>query len=89
MACFVLQYGYRLSKAAVNMAGVTLAGDLKKSPGAYVALVHPGVVSLTRHVSCFLSIFRSSSSKCILLLCNEWGSIGMCACLIYDQTAIF
>jgi len=37
-------YGYRMSKAAVNMAGKVLAGDLKQEPGALVALVHPGVV---------------------------------------------
>ncbi len=37
-------YGYRMSKAAVNMAGVTLARDLagRKIP---VLLVHPGMVS--------------------------------------------
>ena len=36
-------YGYRMSKAAVNMAGATLARDLK-SRGIAVALVHPGFV---------------------------------------------
>ncbi|MFQ3197906.1 MAG: NAD(P)-dependent dehydrogenase (short-subunit alcohol dehydrogenase family) [Paraglaciecola sp.] len=36
-------YGYRMSKAALNMAGVSLAHDLKDS-GIAVALLHPGYV---------------------------------------------
>jgi NAD(P)-dependent dehydrogenase (short-subunit alcohol dehydrogenase family) len=36
-------YGYRMSKAALNMAGVSLARDLKKS-GIAVAILHPGMV---------------------------------------------
>lgn len=36
-------YGYRMSKAAVNMAGVSLAHDLK-ARGIAVALLHPGFV---------------------------------------------
>jgi NAD(P)-dependent dehydrogenase (short-subunit alcohol dehydrogenase family) len=36
-------YGYRMSKAAANMAGVSLAVDLKKH-GIAVALLHPGYV---------------------------------------------
>lgn len=36
-------YGYRMSKAALNMAGVTLARDLKDR-GIAVLLVHPGYV---------------------------------------------
>ena len=36
-------YGYRMSKAAVNMAGVSLAYDLKDR-GIAVALLHPGYV---------------------------------------------
>lgn len=36
-------YGYRMSKAAVNMAGVNLAHDLKPQ-GIAVALLHPGMV---------------------------------------------
>jgi NAD(P)-dependent dehydrogenase (short-subunit alcohol dehydrogenase family) len=36
-------YGYRMSKAAVNMAGASLARDLKPR-GIAVALVHPGFV---------------------------------------------
>lgn len=37
-------YGYRMSKAAVNMAGVCLARDLKEQRIA-VALLHPGMVA--------------------------------------------
>jgi len=37
-------YGYRMSKAAVNMAGVSLAHDFKKQ-GIAVALLHPGMVA--------------------------------------------
>jgi NAD(P)-dependent dehydrogenase (short-subunit alcohol dehydrogenase family) len=36
-------YGYRMSKAAVNIAGVSLAYDLKDE-GIAVALLHPGYV---------------------------------------------
>ena len=36
-------YGYRMSKAAVNMAGVSLAHDLR-SRGVSVAILHPGFV---------------------------------------------
>lgn len=36
-------YGYRMSKAAVNMAGVNLALELKPK-GIAVALLHPGMV---------------------------------------------
>lgn len=38
-------YGYRLSKVAVNMAGYTLAQDLKKE-GISVGILHPGFVSV-------------------------------------------
>jgi len=37
-------YGYRMSKAAVNMAGMSLSRDLK-SRGIAVALLHPGMVA--------------------------------------------
>ena len=36
-------YGYRMSKAAANMAGVSLAHDLKER-GIAVILLHPGMV---------------------------------------------
>ena len=37
-------YGYRMSKAAVNIAGVSLSRDLKDR-GIAVALLHPGMVA--------------------------------------------
>ena len=37
------RYGYRMSKAAVNMAGVSLAHDLRPR-GIAVAILHPGFV---------------------------------------------
>ncbi|MDH3689678.1 MAG: SDR family oxidoreductase [Gammaproteobacteria bacterium] len=37
-------YGYRMSKAAVNMAGVSLAQDLHER-GIAVVLLHPGMVA--------------------------------------------
>lgn len=37
------RYGYRMSKAALNMAGVSLAHDLKPR-GISVAILHPGYV---------------------------------------------
>jgi len=37
-------YGYRISKAALNMAGATLAHDLR-SRGVAVAILHPGMVA--------------------------------------------
>jgi NAD(P)-dependent dehydrogenase (short-subunit alcohol dehydrogenase family) len=36
-------YGYRMSKAALNMAGKSLAVDLKGA-GIAVAILHPGMV---------------------------------------------
>lgn len=36
-------YGYRMSKAALNAAGVSMANDLKEQ-GIVVALLHPGYV---------------------------------------------
>lgn len=37
------RYGYRMSKAALNIAGVSLAHDLKPK-GIAVAILHPGLV---------------------------------------------
>ena len=37
-------YGYRMSKAAVNIAGVSLARDLREK-GIAVLLLHPGMVA--------------------------------------------
>ena len=36
-------YGYRMSKAAINMAAVSLANDLKEQ-GIAVIILHPGYV---------------------------------------------
>jgi NAD(P)-dependent dehydrogenase (short-subunit alcohol dehydrogenase family) len=43
-------YGYRMSKAAVNAAGVSLARDVR-GRGIAVALIHPGMVNtgMTHH----------------------------------------
>lgn len=41
----VLQYGYRMSKAAANMAALTLARDLHDE-GVAVGILHPGAVSI-------------------------------------------
>ena len=38
------RYGYRMSKAAVNAAGVSLAHDLRER-GVGVLLLHPGMVA--------------------------------------------
>ncbi|NHN37881.1 SDR family oxidoreductase [Pseudomaricurvus alcaniphilus] len=38
------RYGYRMSKAALNIAGVSLAHDLK-GQGVAVAILHPGYVA--------------------------------------------
>jgi NAD(P)-dependent dehydrogenase (short-subunit alcohol dehydrogenase family) len=37
------RYGYRMSKAALNMAGVSLARDLRER-GVAIAILHPGFV---------------------------------------------
>ena len=44
------RYGYRMSKAALNIAGVSLAHDLK-SRGIAVGILHPGYVAtdMTNH----------------------------------------
>ena len=41
--CWLMQYGYRMGKAALHIAGITLARDFKKR-GIPVGLIHPGVV---------------------------------------------
>ena len=47
-----LQYGYRMGKVALHIAGVTLARDFKEI-GIPVGLIHPGVVRHQSH--CCLS----------------------------------
>lgn len=46
-----LQYGYRLSKAALNMAGKLLAEDLA-AQHIPVGIIHPGPVSARPHMAC-------------------------------------
>lgn len=44
------RYGYRMSKAALNMAAISLSHDLK-SQGIAIGILHPGMVStdMTKH----------------------------------------
>ena len=44
-----------MSKVALNIAGKTLAGDLKQSHNGTVALIHPGVVSLPVSIEACIS----------------------------------
>lgn len=60
-----VQYGYRMGKAALHIAGATLARDFKQR-GIPVGLIHPGVVSLALISSHnFLSILQSLSSQIV------------------------
>ena len=59
-----MQYGYRMSKVALNMAGRTLAGDLKKDKIS-VALIHPGVVRTSE------SSFETRSSAIMQYMCHH------------------
>lgn len=45
-----MQYGYRMSKAALNAAGATLARDLR-ADDIHVAIIHPGAVRL--QITCY------------------------------------
>lgn len=62
-------YGYRMSKAAVNMAGVSLAHDLKPR-GVAVILLHPGYVStdMTDHAG---TVSAVDSATGLLLRIDE------------------
>ena len=52
------QYGYRMSKAALNCAGATLARDLR-ADGIHVAIVHPGAVRASAyHFTCQAALER-------------------------------
>ena len=53
-------YGYRMSKAAVNMAGVCLACDLKER-GISVVLLHPGWVATDMGGSGGVPVDRSAT----------------------------
>ena len=52
----VAQYGYRMSKAALNAGARCLANDLK-SLGIAVPMIHPGVVRLYIHSPQALNLF--------------------------------
>ena len=62
-------YGYRMSKAAVNMAGVSLACDLE-SRNIAVVLLHPGYVStdMTGHAG---SVQPNESAQGLLARIDE------------------
>lgn len=53
-------YGYRMSKAAVNMAGVSLAHDLRPR-GVAVALLHPGMVATRMTGGAGISVEESAT----------------------------
>ncbi len=60
-----MQYGYRMGKAALHIAGVTLARDFKKV-GIPVGLIHPGVVSQASkgNVSWSMQVNLARNSLC-------------------------
>lgn len=64
-------YGYRMSKAAVNMAGASLAHDLK-AKGIAVILLHPGYVStdMTDHSG---TVRPDESAQGLLARIDELG----------------
>ncbi len=53
-------YGYRMSKAAVNMAGVSLARDLEQE-GVAIALLHPGMVATDMTANNGVPVSKSAS----------------------------
>lgn len=62
-------YGYRMSKAALNAAGKSLANDLK-SNGISIAILHPGFVS-TRMVGFGGDISPEESAKGLVSRLDE------------------
>lgn len=63
-------YGYRMSKAAVNIAGVSLARDLREK-GIAVLLLHPGMVATDmtgRH-----GVPVSESAAALIARMDEFG----------------
>lgn len=63
-------YGYRMSKAALNMAGKTLAVDLRSS-GIAVALLHPGMVKTDMIGDLAGAISPSESARGLLARIDE------------------
>lgn len=70
-------YGYRMSKAAVNMAGKSLSVDLKER-GIAVFLLHPGWVSTGMTGNTGIDVEQSASG-----LIERMDSLGL------DQTGTF
>jgi NAD(P)-dependent dehydrogenase (short-subunit alcohol dehydrogenase family) len=70
-------YGYRMSKAAVNMAGKSLAVDLKDD-GIGVFLLHPGWVATDMTGGTGISVQDSAA-----------GLVATMARLDLDQTGTF
>jgi NAD(P)-dependent dehydrogenase (short-subunit alcohol dehydrogenase family) len=63
------EYGYRMSKAALNMAGKSLAIDLKAS-GVAVALLHPGMVR-TEMVGAYGQVEPADAARGLLARLDE------------------
>jgi NAD(P)-dependent dehydrogenase (short-subunit alcohol dehydrogenase family) len=63
-------YGYRMSKAAVNAAGVSLARDLE-GRGISVAILHPGMVATEMTGGRGITVNESVSG--LLARIDEWG----------------
>jgi NAD(P)-dependent dehydrogenase (short-subunit alcohol dehydrogenase family) len=63
------EYGYRMSKAALNMAGKSLARDLK-SGGVAVALLHPGMVK-TDMVGAYGQVEPADAARGLLARLDE------------------
>ncbi|MCP5467714.1 MAG: SDR family oxidoreductase [Deltaproteobacteria bacterium] len=61
-------YGYRMSKAALNMAAVSLAHDLKNQ-GIAVGIIHPGMVAT--QMTQYQGIESSEAAKGIIARMNE------------------
>lgn len=62
-------YGYRMSKAALNMAGKSLSVDLKPA-GVAVAILHPGMVK-TRMVGSHGQVEPSDAARGLLARIDE------------------
>jgi NAD(P)-dependent dehydrogenase (short-subunit alcohol dehydrogenase family) len=63
----VVQYGYRMSKAAAHMAAWNMSGDLL-GKGVAVGIVHPGVVEsdMTKKTQSKTELTPEESAKHIL-----------------------
>jgi len=68
-------YGYRMSKAAVNMAGKSLSVDLKER-GVSVFLLHPGWVSTEMTNNTGISVEQSASGLIERMDSLELGQTG-------------